>query len=374
MGRQSSADAEAIWAEFKTLSGLPVSESEFWNILQDFLRRKVFVEDRQRNITPKIPLLRSWLTDKGVSDLLGTFRDLEHVKSRLQYDEQMRVTDAEIMELCERFSQFRFRDQSIEMPAIRKWLGQFGEPQEQRLMFRLLCAVKFYDGHTVRVKMREAFGIVTRDMRTVTKEGERVRRDILVSSLDDSAAKSGFTYCRLFASENRISAGSVQPLDTLSRRRGNIRIQRLVLIDDFSGTGNTLVDGLKKKLELLRRVNAKGTRIILITMVGFAEARDRVVEFIDQSDLDAHVYFCDELGPEQRAFSESSAIFSDPAERENARQVTEANGVRLEKRHPLGYEDSQATVVFYQSCPNNTLPILWSRNNGWFPLFPRFPS
>ena len=81
--------------------------------------------------------------------------------------------------------------------------------------------------------------------------------------------------------------------------------------------------------------------------------------------------FVDELGDEGKAFSENSPIFVDEAERERARSLAEAKGVQLFRRNPLGFRDTQATIVFYQSCPNNTLPILWSANGEWVPLFPR---
>jgi hypothetical protein len=39
--------------------------------------------------------------------------------------------------------------------------------------------------------------------------------------------------------------------------------------------------------------------------------------------------------------------------------------------YPLGYENSQALIVFPYNPPNNTLPIIWSANNNWVPLYPR---
>lgn len=41
--------------------------------------------------------------------------------------------------------------------------------------------------------------------------------------------------------------------------------------------------------------------------------------------------------------------------------------------HPLGYENSQALIIFAYNPPNNTLPILWSSKN-WKPLYPRVPE
>ena len=370
--KYSSTNSDAIWGEFKNVAGLPVEEQRFRVTLQDFIRRKVLVEDEQGNITPKVPLFRLWLKDKGVGELLGNFRELDYLKSRLQDEELTRVKDDEISSLCKGLSHFSFRGRPVETTAVRDWLDQFDSLEDQRLMFQLLAKVRVYDEHTVRTKMHEAFGIVRRNIRTVIETRSRVRSDIVVSSLDDSPAKSGPTYCRLFASENQISAQSVHMLESLDRIiTNNQDIQRLVFIDDFSGTGQTLVDGLNRHLDLLLRANSKGVRIILISLVGFTDARDNVERFIEQHGLDADVYFCEELGPEHKAFSETSTIFPDPVERDKARQVAESKGMMLERAYPLGYKDTQASVVFYQSCPNNTLPILWSRNNGWSPIFPR---
>ena len=367
-----SVNAEVIWEEFRGATGLPVELHSFQFTLRDLERRKVFIEDEEGNLTAKIPLFQTWLKDKGVGELLGDSRELDILKSKLQDEEQIRVKDAEILCLCNGLTHFRYRGRAVEPMAIRGWLDQFNEPKDQRMMFRLLSGLRVYDEHTIRAKMREAFGIVTRNMHTVIEPGARVRSDILVSTLDDSAAKAGLTYCRLFASENRISASSVHAFGGLERRiEGNRNIQRLVLLDDFAGTGRTLIDGLKRELKFLQRVNLGKIRIILITLVGFSESRNLIEKYLNQSGLDAYVYFCDELGSENKAFSVDSVVFPDSSERDLARQIAEGKGIRLEKKQPLGYGDTQASVVFYENCPNNSLPIFWSRNDGWTPLFSR---
>ena len=370
--RNLSVNHEGIWEEFKNAGSFPVEEQRFRITLQDFLRRKVLVEDETGSVNPKIPLFRSWLMEKGVGELLEDSRELEYLKSKLREEEEVRVTDDEILRFTERLGNFQYRGRAIETTAVRRWLEQFEDPREQRLMFRLVSAIRCYNEDMVRTKMREAFGIVTRNIRTVLEPRARVRTDILVSPLDDSPAKSGSTYCRLFTSENRLSTNSAHTLESLAQRfPSNSEIQRLVLIDDFSGTGASLADGLKKHSDLLRDINSKGIRIIVIALVGFTQARDHVEHYIEQAGLDAEVYFCDELGPEHKAFSESASIFQNASEREKAREIAESKGLTLERRFPLGYRDTQGLIVFYQSCPNNTLPIFWSRNDEWTPLFPR---
>jgi hypothetical protein len=36
----------------------------------------------------------------------------------------------------------------------------------------------------------------------------------------------------------------------------------------------------------------------------------------------------------------------------------------------LGYDNLGAIIVFFNTVPNNSLPILWYTAGHWFPLFP----
>ncbi|MDN3675085.1 hypothetical protein QWY99_18785 [Flavobacterium branchiarum] len=41
---------------------------------------------------------------------------------------------------------------------------------------------------------------------------------------------------------------------------------------------------------------------------------------------------------------------------------------------PYGYDNSQSLISFFHCTPNNTLPIIWKKNENWVPLFPRNPD
>jgi hypothetical protein len=41
-----------------------------------------------------------------------------------------------------------------------------------------------------------------------------------------------------------------------------------------------------------------------------------------------------------------------------------------DRRHALGYGNSQALIVLEYNCPNNVPAIIWSRSPRWSPLFP----
>ena len=365
-----ASNYDTISAEVTHAIGSHIGEGSYQTALQDLLRREILVEDEHKQINAKIPLFQSWLTNRGVGELLADFREHDYLSSRLKDDEKRRISDEEILVASENLG--RYRGRSVEPAKIRRWLEQFDTLQDQRFMYHLLSHVKVYSEDLIRQKMSDAYGIVRRNLRTVVDPNSRVRSDIFVSHLDDSAAKSGPSYCRLFASENRISAASVQPLEKLDAALEQPNaVQKLVIIDDFCGTGQTIIRGLERSIDLLKRANSARIQIIIVVLVGFGAARDTINKWIDGNELDAQVYFCDELGDDDRAFSDDSALFPDPTDRERARAIAEAKGVLLVPRTPLGFRDTQATIVFYQSCPNNTLPILWSETDGWPALFPR---
>jgi len=112
---------------------------------------------------------------------------------------------------------------------------------------------------------------------------------------------------------------------------------------------------------------------IYATIVGF----DDGIAFIE-SKIDSEVVLLTfkHLTANDKAFSEENNLFQTADERMQAYEIAYKIGKVLEKRHPLGWEDSQALVVFPDSVPNNTLPIFYKDGieyNGkpWRALFPR---
>ena len=370
LSKSAPTNYENIANEASGLTEIAGGEIQFEHAFFDLVRRDIIREDANGDFDTKVPLFAWWLIDRGVTGLLEDVRERGYLTAALQDEERVRVKDDEILRVCETLG--HYQGKSLQVEVIRRWLKQFDSAADQRLMFAMLSGMRMYSEDRVRQKMNEAFRIVRRNILSNVGTGSRVRRDILVSHLEDSVAKSGPSYCRLFVSENNIATSAAVPLESVEKELHNRpTVQRLVIIDDFSGTGRSLISGLRKRLEILQSANAKGVRIVVMALVGFGEARDRIESFIDRNQLDADVVFCDELGEEDRAFSDVSRTFTDPVERKRAKAVAEAKGIGIERRQPLGFENTEALIVFYQSCPNNTLPIFWSKNNDWKPVFPR---
>jgi hypothetical protein len=254
---------------------------------------------------------------------------------------------------------------------VRAWLNQFDSIRAERLMFRVLGAVRFYDSTRIRAKLREAHGVVRRGLTQRIEPGKLKRDDIVISYLGD-VGKSGVRYARLYADENGIYTEQVVDHNKLPELLAEDRIQALVLIDDLLGSGDQASEFLK---DLDNKVGGmlekRGMKCVFVALCGFAAAERKVAESIERLRMPLELHICDPLGEEDRCFSERSMAFQDPRERAEARGIAESEGKRLQRRQPLGYRGVQATVVFEESCPNSTLPILWDSKGEWRALFPR---
>ncbi len=146
------------------------------------------------------------------------------------------------------------------------------------------------------------------------------------------------------------------------------------IVDDFLGTGETMCSLWEKQPRPLVRLLEEhpDSRAIVIVIAALAEGVRRVEESLRQQfggRVRLHVGM--RFDERDRCFSEASRAVPLPANREQLRQFCEEVGKRyFPKKFWFGYEDSESLVVFPGTVPNNSLPILWHDEGGWFPLFP----
>lgn len=337
-------------------------------LIREFGRRGVLVE-RGDEIHTKVELFDMWLRRYGVGAIATTFSDPDSILHAKRREREQRVDPEEITDLVGRWGVFRGRP--VTSDEVRSWLNQFESVHQQRLMFGVLQAVRFYDATLIRAKLREAHGIVRRGLRHRMEAGKLKRDEIVVSYLG-GVGKSGARYARLYADENGIYAGCVTEASELLAAISAESAQALVLVDDMLGSGDQAREFLTRlDAQVGAVIRRRNLKLVLVVLAGFDEAQMRVEQLAHDLELPLDVHVCDPLGDSARCFSEQSTAFEDEAAREEARGIAESYGRRLQRKSPLGYKDVQATIVFDESCPNGTLPILWDVKNGWRALFPR---
>ena len=340
--------------------------------LKQLVERRVLI-CRDDAYTCRVKLFEHWLRDFGHQKVSIQYTDSDEKLLAEQREKELTVSPEELQPLSDRWL---YKGRRVTTDAIRAWLNQFDSSHDKRLMFQLLAGIKFYSQDEIRAKLKEGMGIVNRRITERRIPGQKSRRDILLTSFG-GLGKSGTKYARLFASENRIIADNIFDITKLMKRleSGVSDVQCVVAVDDIIGSGESAATEVRKlAIEAESSPQLKEIPWFYIAVCGFVQAVKLVERSIAECGLPIDVFVCDSLTATDRAFAEDSSLFMTSSDRIHAQDLCYRLGHGLEKDHPLGYNNTQALIVFDDLCPNNTLPILWKAKKGWTPLFPRLSS
>jgi hypothetical protein len=239
---------------------------------------------------------------------------------------------------------------------LERWLRQF-ERGDQDLAARLLDSIDFI-GHTQMSRMyRDLLGAIPGWHRDPRRRSGRWRFVAYTSS----AGESGDSMLHTFRLANNLDARAydelfVHPRDLLQERLGPD--DTVVLIDDFSGTGN---QACRLWLRSFQELLPGEPRAFLVLLGACTIARRRIVE---QTRLRPVIGI---------QFTERDNILSDACihfTRDEKQAILKYCGV-ADQENPRGWGDSGLVVVFAHRCPNNSIPILHVTRRNWSGLFPR---
>lgn len=134
----------------------------------------------------------------------------------------------------------------------------------------------------------------------------------------------------------------------------------LVLIDDFIGSGDTVLDAMDVCLES----GVPESNIIIGTLVIARNALDRIKRKYSETPL---IYL--DLARSLEDIYKNKDLQDIKEIKTKIKDITQKYEVKY--KHSLGYEDSMLLAIMIRS-PNNTLPIFWADNNSFIPPFRRY--
>ena len=377
-GMLRSKDRCSVENIAKRASRFGLAETEVRRVLAEFEKRKILVQV-EGEYSCKVGLFERWLRDEGASALDLTLVEEESLRIQLEAEESRRVKDREISTLVEGWGNYRGRQ--ITDLKVRIWLDQFETEEHRRIVFKLLQKLRFYSGGLIREKLRDGHGFVLRELATrgvVRRAAEGAARKVtdntLISFYGDDG-KRGQTYAKMYADENNLYHDRIVAPKSLEEKIDNLPdVAAVVFVDDFLGTGRTASRSLRETLApMAQGLERRGVDVVLISVSGFSKAAEKVGREVSSVVHSFRVSVSEPLDDSDKCFSEGSAILGDSGERARAEEVVKSYGRRLTKRSPLGVGNCQALVVFENTCPNNSLPIIWATGSEsrWKPLFPR---
>jgi hypothetical protein len=134
-------------------------------------------------------------------------------------------------------------------------------------------------------------------------------------------------------------------------------VDALIFVDDFSGTGDTVLEWWENVETLVRPVSSQVVIAALIMTIQAAEAASTI----------ARTASVLQIGEEANVFAEASG-FTDI---ERQAILTYCEAMCSDPTYVRGYGECGLLLAFRHGCPDNSLPILWYSEEGWDPLFIR---
>lgn len=259
----------------------------------------------------------------------------------------------------------------ISKDAITEWLSNFtgavfNKEYEQLIALWLLYNYVFYNENEVKHLCRTVYReylhrrLLANPVGSIDERLERINSTSMFSSLGVQG-ESGGMVLYIFRTTNDIGRRDIVP------HNGTLRanINTVVFVDDVTLSSH-------EDSQAWRYLNSEISKypncdIHLLTLL----ASESAIEFLSAKNIE--VTNAITLTNENKAFHENSNIFNlNGDHKENAMKLANHYGKVCFPENPLGYSNSQYLFGFYYNVPDNTLPIIWSKYNGWKPIFERY--
>ena len=154
--------------------------------------------------------------------------------------------------------------------------------------------------------------------------------------------------------------------NVLGLLRENIVPDKIAIVDDFSGTGNTIASTLSDMICANERI--KTAEIFVVVQ----HVTKRALEFLQtlsvSLSVDLRIIYLDYS---EETFKPQYLFEMVEAEKKRLNYEDICRRMDVEGKNILGYEQVQSLVAFYYNTPNNTLGLFWKDLDGFSALFSR---
>lgn len=137
-------------------------------------------------------------------------------------------------------------------------------------------------------------------------------------------------------------------------------IENIIIIDDFGGTGDSLIKALCRNHHLYQN-----KQVVFITIGIMKDAIERIKDYSYKQSI--YVKFINAF-VQEKAF-ESNLFDNNLLAHGKVTQLSTTK--KIPNKDIMGYKDSQSLVSFYNNTPNNTLGIIRYSNGCYKAIFPR---
>lgn len=268
---------------------------------------------------------------------------------------------------------------------LRDWLDGLHDVKDQKSLFGLIPYIFFITHREFQTLYRAAFkGVITQwlidtagigfDNNSIEGQLVRAEKETWFCPITDSMEIAAFYHA------NSIEGQDLRPdwysLTKLGSRENIISymqdndLKRLVLLEDFVGSGDQIAPILEFAASLLSPIPVLAVPLIICPK-GVEKGKELIKEF-------ANLQFKPIVPLPEQTCMNPDPVSNEPSVfgsvRELVKRISDhvsGNPIGPKYYGPFGFQDTGALVVTYSNCPDNTLPVIHYRSSSWEPLFPR---
>jgi hypothetical protein len=246
----------------------------------------------------------------------------------------------------------RFGDhEDMNEARVLRWLEQFPD-EDLPLAVQVIRSIRYFNRLNVRLMTEHLFHIAVDELK------ERGYKRLCFVAVDKPGSGASIVARVLRESVRKSHHRLLSMLELI--RIDPAKIDAVVFVDDFSGTGRTLEDWWQSVEPLVRPI---GVAVFVGLLVLNEPARERIEQFAD-------VLSVEELGISANVLTSENSQFSNS---EKAALVEHCQRTGCGPEFERGFGQCGLLLSFKHGCPNNSLPVLWYGELGkkWRPLFKR---
>lgn len=140
----------------------------------------------------------------------------------------------------------------------------------------------------------------------------------------------------------------------------------IVIVDDYFGTGNSMITYLGELLQL--NPNLVNKNLYIITLQGSYIGKNNIEEYALKNNLNLTII---SNKHSKKAFEQDNIYTGENAVFHRKKYANIYNKRNQNEKYRFGYEEIEALVSFYYNTPNNTLGLFWQNITNFRALFHR---
>lgn len=266
---------------------------------------------------------------------------------------------------------------------LERWIFSVYTPEDRLALFRSLQQVQYFSREEIEALCQAAFNehvvpwLVAREHIRLDAWDAPESLRVAVGQcwfcpVTDSMPISSFCHLNgLTGRDHRPDWRSIAEFADLARMNAYIKkhnIRRLVLLEDFVGSGDQFADAIKFADRLDTSVE-----ILAIPLIVCPKGDARLTTLANQS---SRVFVSPVLRLNALDFVARNPAANERTELSSIRALANSTefavkGDQRTYRGAFGHKDTGALVVMHSNAPDNTLPLFQRSTDIWHPPFPR---